>query len=348
MTSRTPDAAAETNPTPVVVPGDPTMVATVAEPSPFPRPRDPNTPPGPRATRRQARERGGVFRRDIRRDDVRPGVALGVAAAPVAGWLALLALFAGHKPWLYLVLREDYPVEWAQFSLCLVASLLALVAAAGFARRGQRLTALLLLLAGLGLLGLAGEEISWGQRVFGLAEPAELARVNHQDELNVHDTFVAGVAVDEVFEVFSWLLGVAGVGLALLTRGRRPKLGGRLWWNLSPPLFTLPGFLAIVLYRPLVMVMPASIAAPVTVFQEWVEFCLYLAIAATVVCTYRRVRRSNLADGEPPRWVLAPGSGPARLPAVLALLVAALTVTFAVMTIRHGMTPGNVTEIPTS
>lgn len=33
----------------------------------------------------------------------------------------------------------------------------------------------------------AGEEISWGQRILGIATPAELAAVNKQDETNLHN-----------------------------------------------------------------------------------------------------------------------------------------------------------------
>src|SRR5690349_2145976 len=32
----------------------------------------------------------------------------------------------------------------------------------------------------------AGEEISWGQRIFGIQTPTSLAQVNKQDELNLH------------------------------------------------------------------------------------------------------------------------------------------------------------------
>lgn len=338
-----PDPA--TNPTPAVTAGPPSQARPAAptpDPFPFPFPMA----RGPRTRRREVLRGGGVLRRDARIDQVPAASAFGVAVTPVAGWFALMVVFAIHKPWLYLILREDYPVEWAQFSLCLFASIVALAAAIGYARRGQRLTAALMVLVALGAFGLAGEEISWGQRVFGLAEPHDLARVNEQGELNVHDTYVGGIAVDEIFELFSFLIGLAGVGLSLLTRGRRPLLAGRLWWHLSPPLFTVPGFLSMVLYRPLVLVTPASVAAPVTIFQEWIEFCLYGAIAATVVCVYRRALpgRTELLDAEPrARWVLGPGAGATPLVATVAVLVLVLTVVFAVMTIQHGMVPANVT-----
>lgn len=41
------------------------------------------------------------------------------------------------------------------------------------------------------LLFAAGEEISWGQRLFEIGTPPELASINSQGELNVHDVVEA-------------------------------------------------------------------------------------------------------------------------------------------------------------
>lgn len=68
------------------------------------------------------------------------------------------------------------------------------------------------LLVYLGLAGLyffgAGEEISWGQRIFHIQEPAELAEENVQHELNVHDLAIFEnsklLKADNIFTVF-WL-----------------------------------------------------------------------------------------------------------------------------------------------
>jgi hypothetical protein len=57
----------------------------------------------------------------------------------------------------------------------------------------------LLVYLGLALLYFfgAGEEISWGQRIFHIQEPAELAKENVQHELNIHDL--------AIFENHEWL-----------------------------------------------------------------------------------------------------------------------------------------------
>jgi hypothetical protein len=54
----------------------------------------------------------------------------------------------------------------------------------------------------------AGEEISWGQRIFHIQEPAELAKENVQHELNIHDLAIfennEWLKSDNIFTVF-WL-----------------------------------------------------------------------------------------------------------------------------------------------
>ena len=63
-------------------------------------------------------------------------------------------------------------------------------------------------LAGLYLFG-GGEEISWGQRIFHIQEPTELAKENVQGELNIHNLAIFEnselLKADNVFTVF-WIL----------------------------------------------------------------------------------------------------------------------------------------------
>lgn len=51
-----------------------------------------------------------------------------------------------------------------------------------------------------------GEEISWGQRIFGIAEPSVLSQVNAQGELNIHNLAVFEYSkffkADSIFNVF--------------------------------------------------------------------------------------------------------------------------------------------------
>ncbi len=107
---------------------------------------------------------------------------LGVLTACIA---LKLALAPEHVAYTALV-GEDGPVEYATSVAYLAAGGVAVIVARGLLRRGERVPALLW--AGLALaLVLAGfEEISWGQRLFGVQTP-ELLASNTQHEMNLHN-----------------------------------------------------------------------------------------------------------------------------------------------------------------
>ncbi len=137
-----------------------------------------------------------------------------------------------------LVMGEDHLVEWVQF-LVLVGTAsyavrlhVSLRRAAGLGLGSWGKPALWLsALAACGFFLLAGEEISWGQRVFGLATPAELERMNGQGELNVHN--LRGLR-----PYLNGLMIVGSTGLLLLSVVR-PR------WV---PRMLLPTFLVMPLY----------------------------------------------------------------------------------------------------
>lgn len=137
----------------------------------------------------------------------------------------VLVLLTEHydRSWLYLATQEDGFVEWL--------TVLALLYLAGllfsrirhmrpetpkwFRRSGY-------LLAALSILA-AGEEISWGQRQFGIETPEALEKVNHQGELNLHNLVPA-----ELFNgviIFSVVIALVLVPLIW-----RLATSSRPWW----------------------------------------------------------------------------------------------------------------------
>ncbi len=83
----------------------------------------------------------------------------------------------------------------------------------------------LLVYLGLGLLYFfgAGEEISWGQRIFHIQEPADLAKENVQHELNIHDLAIFEKSkllnADNVFTVFWMAFAVVIPFVSLVWKG---------------------------------------------------------------------------------------------------------------------------------
>ena len=95
------------------------------------------------------------------------------------GWLL------SAQPWNHFaLLQEDYWVENLTVALFLLTGVLLFFTAAAERsswRRG------VYILGGIVMVFAAGEEISWGQRIFGFATPDFLMSVNRQNEFNVHN-----------------------------------------------------------------------------------------------------------------------------------------------------------------
>ncbi len=245
------------------------------------------------------------------------------AAVPVLGTVVLGVLFVVARPAFYLVQQEDNVVEWGQFALCLGISAVALLAAWRLARRSPRSAALLVLVA-LAYFFVGGEEISWGQRVFGLVTPEELAAANQQSETNLHN-INTGVDVQLLFKIGSSLLALVALLTTVWVRLLH-HTGTAFLRLVTPPVFAAPGFVAMALYWVVARALPMA-DAPLSRFQEWVELSLYVSLAASVICIITRSSH---------RW------GDRRVIVWIGLALAVLTVVFSIMTVHTGIKPGNV------
>ncbi len=101
---------------------------------------------------------------------------------------------------------EDGFVEWLTVA-ALVASVALMLGRAWRLRRVRTpLFLLVTVLAAAVFLFGAGEEISWGQRIFAVETPEWFAERNKQGEMNLHNLVVGGHSINKL--VFSKLLGV--------------------------------------------------------------------------------------------------------------------------------------------
>jgi hypothetical protein len=183
-----------------------------------------------------------------------------VAALIILGALAL----AHVTPERYdALMEEDRAVEWATVVLFL---------AAGVVRsyRAIRTRRVFDALVGLFCLFVAGEEISWGQRLIGYTPPGVFLEHNTQQEANVHN-------FADIFGRPKWMLimALAGYGLllpAVSRAGAARRLLDRIGAT-AAPVVVAPWFLAAI---------TLLIWYPVTFTGEWVELLagwLFLATA---------------------------------------------------------------------
>jgi|NGEPerStandDraft_6_1074524.scaffolds.fasta_scaffold28338_1 hypothetical protein len=264
---------------------------------------------------------------------------------PAVGTLALGLMYALNHKLYYWFLLEDHPVEWVQFAFLVFACLTAVLAAGRFQRQGRSGPAGLLILAAVGCFGMAGEEISWGQRVFSLTTPTLLKAHNAQGEITVHNMFIGNISFDKISDAMELILALAGCALAVLARPRRAALESTPVWYLAPPLVTVPGFALTTLYWAFMLATDNG-SSPAALYKQWAEICLYLGIVLTVTCCYTRAAQGRYVPLPTSRRVsrqLDPSVRVGRMPLIVAAVAAsALMGVFAQMSADSGVLPGNV------
>lgn len=180
--------------------------------------------------------------------------------------------------------REDGPVEYAGFAAFLGASVLAFVAASRI-RRAHRL-AFAAAVLGAVLVVAAGEEISWGQRLFGTETPAVLVDGNRQDELNLHN--IDGLQQKAIIAQFA----VAGAGVMVAWFVRRP------WARSGLPFFA--GYLAYRAARGVAVAAGWGLSGRNAEAAELVLALGLLALTAQLAADVRDVGPCQHPPTEPP------------------------------------------------
>jgi hypothetical protein len=215
-----------------------------------------------------------------------------------AAVVAAAVLSAGLGTGVYKALvREDGPVENLQFVLFAGASFGALVLARLHHREGRRGIAAVFVLAAIGLFGIAGEEISWGQRIFGWGTPEALAEINRQGETTLHN-------VETIEELVRWsVFGVAvAATVAALLYDRGPRHARHpVVRALVPSRVFVPAFVLIAgwrMYRETV-VPPASLRFAISEFTEIVELVMASTVAIFLALQLRDLRAAQRPDAAP-------------------------------------------------
>ena len=141
---------------------------------------------------------------------------------------------------------EDQLAETLQVFFYGAATVFSFVIARRLSTQGERRLACLYGLLVLGLFFVTGEEISWGQRIFGWKTPAAVMGINLQGELNIHN-------IEGVQTFFKWMqLLVAAYGSILpLTVSRILVLRryGRMTSWLVPPASLVPYFAFMFIWK---------------------------------------------------------------------------------------------------
>lgn len=165
--------------------------------------------------------------------------------ANLAPSTVLLAAAIGNKTFpdhYFLALQEDRFAEWLTFWSFVVAGFCFGVAALRFWRNHSRSVWFLIGLACFCLF-VAGEEVSWGQRVLGFGSPEYFLAENFQQEVNVHNVLPTG------FRKWGLKFLILGFGVLLPSMVLIGPVWSRLerWGVVLPPWELIPSYLAMFL-----------------------------------------------------------------------------------------------------
>lgn len=204
---------------------------------------------------------------------------------PAVCFLGFLLLRRFARLDYYTFVREDGFIENLQSLFFALAALGAGMLARRFFRSADKLFGIAFSFLCAGLLFVAAEEISWGQRIFGIETPPELAEANIQGEITVHNLKALGNVVHKVF-ILVGLYTVFGRGLVWLFA--RPLLSTR-WshilvdWYIVP--FFMPFLAVYVTYEYLNAIIEPHYGFPVILWQdlETAEFFLASGFLAFIV-----------------------------------------------------------------
>ena len=136
--------------------------------------------------------------------------------------------------------KEDQLVEWLTFAFLIIAGLLSLLMSYKARKAGTRYFWFYVLF-GIACLVLGMEEISWGQRIFGIKSAEFFLENSDQQEINVHNVVNLWFDV-RTKHVAAFVLMIFGICLPLLAMNQKMNtLFGKLR-IVVPPLFLAWGF----------------------------------------------------------------------------------------------------------
>ena len=111
--------------------------------------------------------------------------------------------------WFDWLRSEDGPLEWIQFIEYAISSILALLIYVRIKRK-KNINSIIWLLIALLSFVIAGEEISWGERITGIGINS-ISDINVQGETNFHNLpFFHNYLLDPIFEISCIFLGWFG------------------------------------------------------------------------------------------------------------------------------------------
>jgi hypothetical protein len=215
--------------------------------------------------------------------------ALLISTVPIMIMLVMIIIVPVPDLFVWIT-AENSLMEWLQFVLILTSSLIFARLSLRLFHSGRAWIGALGLIIALGTFFVAGEEIAWGQHIFGWSTPDALEAVNVQQETTLHNISSAHA----IFVYAVMLAGVYGSLMPLLKALRWNEQHSLLGSLLIPPLCLVPAFFMPFGYRFSRLVLGVDALFPhlifyITKFSEATELCLYFALVIFAWLNLRQI-----------------------------------------------------------
>jgi hypothetical protein len=109
------------------------------------------------------------------------------------------------------LIQEDSVTEYMQVVFYLISSIIAFLVSKKFLCNKMTLNGVLYGILAIGLLLISLEEVSWGQRIFNIANPAYFEQHNAQNEISLHNLKVVQPKLHKIYILigtygaFAWI-----------------------------------------------------------------------------------------------------------------------------------------------
>jgi hypothetical protein len=118
---------------------------------------------------------------------------------------AFIFFYTDRNFFINYYVREDGIVEWLTVGGLLAGAVVCFKRVVDLYNEKKIIFSIATIALGILLLFGAGEEISWGQRLFHIQSPSFFQKNNAQQEINVHNLVVDGVKLNKL--IFTYILG---------------------------------------------------------------------------------------------------------------------------------------------
>lgn len=205
---------------------------------------------------------------------------------------AVLAALMGKPAYKWYV-SEDRFAEWMGVIFFGLAAIYCALVIKILRQNNMKTVSCLYMIVFVGLLFIIGEELSWGQRIFGWTTSEEFKQINRQGETNIHNIYGIRYA-------FKWgqeLIGIYGSILPILYMKLDFFRRHKEFFSFVIPHFTLiPFFFPLFpwrIYRNL-FDPPEEYSFVISEFNEVLELLLAVGFFLFMIFQYRRLKTDDI------------------------------------------------------